>query len=384
MHNQVLICSRARFLQEKNNFYFQINDGIYFNEISGLFKKTIILAGEVTVEQVVNETLLLNKEVTCFDTQKVITRSFFGLLSLIWRSDIIYVFYPLKSSLLVAFLSKILRKKIIAYNGGAWSEIKSMGRKQSFHQRCRVKFYDYLEYLSVTLCTVYIVNNNLLFEKYLRNKKIIKTVPLIRITKKDIFIKQSNIDIRDIKLLAVNHIKPGKKIVEIIEAFNLLQGQNHKYNFSLKIIGKYDINDSYSRIVDEYIRNNNLQQKIDFTGIINDKDKLIEYYRSSDILLLVSDSEGFPRVIWEAFSQSLPVICSSLPNIILEFGDKKSPVFLLENNSPTNIKAAIEKLVNDDKLREKLIEEGLKRFKLKTSETPMNQLKKIIDLIDNA
>jgi glycosyltransferase involved in cell wall biosynthesis len=54
---------------------------------------------------------------------------------------------------------------------------------------------------------------------------------------------------------------------------------------------------------------------VDFTGYVPNGPALLEHYRAGDIFVLPSLSEGFPRVIFEAMAQCLPVVPARIPNI---------------------------------------------------------------------
>ena len=83
---------------------------------------------------------------------------------------------------------------------------------------------------------------------------------------------------------------------------------------------------------------------------MNSKKKYLDLLRTSDLLILSTESEGFPRVIWEAMSQSLPIISSDLYNIKKEFEDYPGIIELIPNNSPQILCNKIEKLLNNPEM----------------------------------
>lgn len=382
IENCLLISSRGRFISSSERYFFQEGDGFYLDRISSFFDKTDIIAKEVSPKNVQNETYRLKEGIDCFDTKSLIQKDFFRLISLIRNANIVYVFYPLKSSLIIAIIAKLFDKKVIAYNGGVWSEMKVLGKSQGILSKVKYSFYQNLEYLSILLSNVYIVNNNQLYDYYSPKFDLIKTSPLLRIEKKDVYYREDTNINETVELLCVSHVKEGKKIIEILESFQSLIKSNFGKKFNLTIVGKYDHTSGYAKKVFEYIRENKLNDKITFSGIVNDFSRMIRYYRESDMLILVTESEGFPRVLWEAFSQSLPVICSSLPNIEIEFVDKESPIYTLESNEPVKITKAITDLLNDSALRQNLVQNGLQAFKEKTKETPLKQFQIILNRIN--
>lgn len=378
----LLVSSRGRFVRTPEGYSFQEGDGFYLNEISSLFGNTTIIANEILKSDIQNETFLLNGNIKCVSRTSLFKQEFFKLIKLIKDANIVYVFYPIKSSLLIALLAILFRKKIIAYNGGVWSEMKLLGVRNVYKKKVISTIYNFLEYLSVVFSNVYIVNNNQLYERYYRDYRIIKATPFLRIQKEHVYKRKDTFAKEPVEILCVNHVKEGKKIIEILESFQNLIRFNSVEKYNLTIVGKYDPTLGYAKKVFEYIKDNNLKDKVTFSGIVNDFSRMIKYYRESDMLLLVTESEGFPRVLWEAFSQSLPVICSSLPNIKMEFSDRYTPIYTLESNEPETITKAISELSNDSVLRETLIFNGMKAFRNKTKNTPFEQFQTIIKNID--
>lgn len=57
----------------------------------------------------------------------------------------------------------------------------------------------------------------------------------------------------------------------------------------------------------------NLQERVLFLGLIQDRRELSELYRASDIFVFPSRNEGLGNVILEAMSSALPVLVSRLP-----------------------------------------------------------------------
>ena len=104
---------------------------------------------------------------------------------------------------------------------------------------------------------------------------------------------------------------------------------------------------------------------------------LNQYYRNSDIYVLPSYHEGFPRTIWEAMSNSLPVIATNVGGIPFYLKSKKHAI-LIEPKNSNAIAKAIELLINHDNLREKIISNG---YDLSKSNSLKMQTKKLANLI---
>ena len=98
--------------------------------------------------------------------------------------------------------------------------------------------------------------------------------------------------------------------------------------------------------------------KVSFTfksGLTNDE--LIQEYESCDLLSFVSTYEGFGLPIIEAQAIGRPVITSNLSSMP-EVAGKSA--LLVDPYSVKEIKVGIQKIISDQKLRENLIQQGLK------------------------
>jgi len=83
---------------------------------------------------------------------------------------------------------------------------------------------------------------------------------------------------------------------------------------------------------------------------------LFACYKAADIYLIGSRQfEGFPRTIWEAMAHSLPVIATRIKSIA-DLIDGHA--LLIEPGQPAQFAAAVQKLMDDPALRQKLIADG--------------------------
>ena len=107
-------------------------------------------------------------------------------------------------------------------------------------------------------------------------------------------------------------------------------------------------------------------------------EELLAFYRAFDIFVIATKgNEGFPRTIWEAMSQSLPVISTrvgSIPNLLVE---DETAIFI-DQSSPAQLAQAILRLKDEEELRKKLIRNGYALAKTNTIEI---QSKKMIDIM---
>ncbi len=85
----------------------------------------------------------------------------------------------------------------------------------------------------------------------------------------------------------------------------------------LVLVGKCDVNLSFSRDGNKTIKDLQRElrlpeEKVIFVGEVADIDK---YYKKASVLLLTSDSEGFPMIVNEAASFGVPTVSNQIPGL---------------------------------------------------------------------
>lgn len=158
-----------------------------------------------------------------------------------------------------------------------------------------------------------------------------------------------------IRLLFVGRFADQKNIPLLIQSFKLVIERNHQ-DIELHIVGD---GEEKNKII-ALIKSENLVKKVILHGELRGK-KLYKTYSNSDIFILTSKYESFGLVLIEAMASGLPIIASNIPAVgnIIENGKTG----LLVKTTPEDFAEAIEKLLNNPKLREKLSENVLEDVK---------------------
>jgi N-acetylgalactosamine-N,N'-diacetylbacillosaminyl-diphospho-undecaprenol 4-alpha-N-acetylgalactosaminyltransferase len=138
----------------------------------------------------------------------------------------------------------------------------------------------------------------------------------------------------------------------------------------------------------EKLKNKTNGFNITFEGKVSNVN---DYINKSKVLILTSNSEGFPNVILEGMSYGLPIIatnCKSGPLELLNDGEhieipnggyKIAKYGILINvNDSNGLSRAIKKVLNDNELYEYLSKKSLQRSKDYSTPKIYTQLKKLI------
>ena len=184
--------------------------------------------------------------------------------------------------------------------------------------------------------------------------KSVETVtPMIEVKPEDIVKRDVFRRTGPWQILFVGYVVKRKGIEEIIEAASLLKERG--IEFQLNVVGgtgnNYDLKTLEKRIPAE------LNKNIKFTGMIQDQYRLAQYYRDSDLFILPSYDEGFPRVLYEAMTFGVPIVTTFVGGIpyVMKDGVNCKKV---EAADSRGLAEAMLELLNNSGLREKLSKGG--------------------------
>lgn len=140
--------------------------------------------------------------------------------------------------------------------------------------------------------------------------------------------------------------------------------------WKLKIFGEGNLKKELQSQIEKF----KLENQILLMGTTN---KIEEEYLKSDIYIMSSRFEGFPMVLLEAASYSLPIIsfdCPSGPSDIIENGVNG---FLIKNFDVKEMQRKIEILMNDENLRKEMSKNGKEKIKEFSKEKVLKKWKTI-------
>ena len=152
---------------------------------------------------------------------------------------------------------------------------------------------------------------------------------------------------------ALGRFSPEKGFFDFIMALGSLKKKGFKFK---AILG----GDGPLRKALEYkAKLYDLEEELAFIGWVGDKEK---FYREIDLFCLPSLKEHFGIVILEAFFYGKPIIATKTQGPV-EILSQLESAFLVEPNNPKYFAFAIEKILSDPKLCERMAYEGYNMVK---------------------
>ena len=178
-------------------------------------------------------------------------------------------------------------------------------------------------------------------------------------------------------MLYTGRIDVAKGLLELVEATSILIKEN--YRLVLNIVGWEQ--DNVARLVENKMialaKNLGIEKQLIFHGRKTVGPELNKMYQQADVYVIPSYHEGFPRTIWEAMANSLPVIATKVGGIPSYLTHEKNAI-LIETKSVNEIVIGIKRMVSDSMLRKNIIVEGFELAKLNTLEV---QTEKMISIV---
>lgn len=158
-----------------------------------------------------------------------------------------------------------------------------------------------------------------------------------------------------VRLLFVGGLIPQKGIITLLEMAEILSQRG--IAFTLDIVGP---GKDRPYVIDK-LKTTKTKDKIIFHGAVA-HDKVMKYYRNSDIFCFPSKEESFGNVLAEAMAAGLPVISSKAGAIPEVVEDGKTGI-LVEPGRADTFGDAVEFLINHPEKMRQMGIEGIRRVK---------------------
>jgi glycosyltransferase involved in cell wall biosynthesis len=357
INSKLLLIPQSGFNRINGKLYTVHNRGKFYEELALKYEPSTILytlSSSISPDnkyEIKNCKLVMLKENRSRTTKNILKKLIFIklLFKYINKSEIIIVFIPNKTAVLSTIIGKILKKKVIIYVGGDWKQISLIPYKKinlsqfsSFFNYCTNAIFEFLSVYSST--HVFVAGRELLLNLQKYNKNISELSPMICFNSNDVFFRNDTFTSDKINIIFVGYLTKLKGITYLLEAFQKITKDNK--NCFLNIVGDGEL---YDTLKYKYKNKN-----IIFHGYVNDKEKITELYKNSDVFVFPSLSEGFPRVIYEAMLHSIPIITTDVGGLKYFLINYKDAI-IIDKKSSDAIYTAFYQLKNNESLRKKII-----------------------------
>jgi glycosyltransferase involved in cell wall biosynthesis len=221
-----------------------------------------------------------------------------------------------------------------------------------------------------------LVNSVALAEKYQPIAEVVHQVRTTTLSEDSFFEREDTCGNDAINILYTGRFDWQKGLQELFDAFVLIVKGGRSAR--LHLVGWQDGNGSS---IEESLKRQGVERGVSDCLIFHGRKKvgaeLDEMYRMADIYVIPSYAEGFPRTIWEAMANSLPVIATKVGSIP-EFLVNKTHALLIASQDVESLKSAILCLANEPSLRKRLISGG---SQLAMKNTLKSQSEKMVELL---
>lgn len=226
--------------------------------------------------------------------------------------------------------------------------------------------------------TAVLVNSTGLLKTYTAGAKSIHLISTTTLTDMDFFKRKDTCQTEIVQLLYTGRIEIAKGLFELVEAVKKLN--TLKLKVKLHIAGWEPNGED---IIEKALLKKAIELNIEGAIIFHGRKKigaaLNSLYRMADIYVIPSYHEGFPRTIWEAMANCLPVIATSVGGIPDHLIHQENAL-LIKPKSSADIASKITMLIDDKALRIKIIRNGYQLAKHNTIDV---QTKKLVTIIQN-
>lgn len=199
------------------------------------------------------------------------------------------------------------------------------------------------------------VNSRALHNELKETVRDLHEVRTTTLKHEDFFVRADTCAGKPYRLLYTGRMDRAKGLLQMVEAVSLLCDQGE--DVTLTLVGWREQGDPILDQLQELARKKGISDRVHYLGPKPLGAELFECYRQADIFVVASmASEGFPRVIWEAMANCLPVIATRVGSIPAFIEDS---ALLVSPGDTKELAGAISNLIAHPNLRQKLIARGL-------------------------
>lgn len=279
-----------------------------------------------------------------------------------------WVHYSYIGAINASIVTKIFGGKVYYWNCGmAWLFKKDW--KNQLKLKLSLRLVDFLVTGNETLKNGYIKHYGiaakkvLIFPNWVDNERFNPSL-----YDKNAARSESNIP-KDKKIvLFVHWLSERKGAHYLIPIANILKQRS---DILMLIIGRGLLEEKLKTEAKENALNN-----IEILGTVPNKE-VVKYYAASDIFLMPSNEEGFPRVLVESMTMGIPYVASDVGGV-REISPPAAQNFIIKPGDISGFAQKILLLLDNDALYKKFSEEALKKAKDYSLEKAVDRFVKLV------
>lgn len=286
-------------------------------------------------------------------------QSFLAVLRNLKGWDIAYVFFPGYIGAIATQFYRRLKRPYMVYLGSDWPEeaellIPFQGPSKRVLLPVFHSLVTYLQDTAVMDSVLTFTAGRVLSGRYsARGAPAYETIPRLMWDEFRVYERTDTCTGPSVNLLIVANLIERKGVAYVVDAVRLLRERTNR-DFRCSIVGWGPMEEPLKA----QIRDAGLEGIVKLTGHLAGTE-LANCYREADIFVFASFSgEGFPRVLYEAMSQGLPIAATDICGISLKLQPRVHASFV-PTKSASGIADAVLELVDDAELRRSLIANGL-------------------------
>ena len=332
-YRRLVVISRANYVKRNGVLYFQDNDGYYIDQIAGLFDEVLVCAREYQSDvsspkygyQFQSKNIQVNdtmRQVSIWDVKDV-TRLMGEFLECIYGADVAYGYInSIRGCLFTLVASYRPQSRLIVYNGTDLSrslKVRNVGHLKRW-------FTLKLESLTMKRATARMVTGPYLEKKFKSLGSVVMTTPVSRILRCEPPQPRKIFHGDRAAFLCTATLNKYKHVDVLIRALKVVIDSGHEAE--LHIAGDGPERGSLTQLVKQL----GIEEYVIFHGYISDDETLTSLFLKADGVVLASDFEGFPRVVWESLFFGAYVITTRVGGVEYLFNGQYLKV--VDENTP--------------------------------------------------
>lgn len=229
--------------------------------------------------------------------------------------------------------------------------------------------------LKLVKTSLTIVNSQMLYNNLKSKSKDLYVIKTTTLSNDDFYHRENTCEKAKIRLIFTGRISKIKGLLDIIESMAILVKEG--FDLELKLVGMINKKDSILLEIEEKATSLNISDRWEYLGYRTAGESLLEEYRKSDVFVMASqsNSEGFPRTIWEAMASSLPVVATKVSSIPMFTKGAAQLAIPRDISSLTN---SLRSVLENKQRRKEMILMGMELAKENTLEKRAKELSELL------